>query len=138
MSRTKSTPQPDTIVRISVDLPATVLESYADQAISRNMTLESLLAERLGTCLTHTATRPLYLDDSQHQAIEKVLGRKAQSGDDLVALVTRLATVSVDNTSIPVQGHVLERLRTRCFGMTLPDYLKQLTTRALEAEAGLR
>lgn len=138
MKATKSAASPETVVRISVDLPSAVLADYTEQAMARNITVETLLAERLRTCASFTAVRPLYLDDNQHRALEKILGNKAPTSDDLVSLVTRLATVSVADTTVPVQGHVLTRLKTRCFGMTLPEYLRQLTTRALESEAGLR
>lgn len=129
--------QPD-IVRISVDLPSDVLFEYTEQALARNITVEQIMSERLSQAVSYTAVRPLYLDDNQHRAIENVLGKKAETGDDLVAHVTRLATMRIESTPVVVQGHVLERLHTRCFGMQFPDYIKLLTTRALETEAGLR
>lgn len=131
-------PETETIVRVSVDLPADVLADYTSQAMDRNVTVEELLSQRLTASVNYTARTPIYLDDAQRQALQKVLGTTLSSPHDLVTRVSNLAQMTVEGTTVPVQAHILTRLRTRCFGMSLPDYLKMLTVRALESEAGLR
>jgi len=124
---------------IRVTLPQETIEQYEAQAKARgNHPAEWLMSERLRLFAAANSQKPIVVDDTSRQKIEKIAGRNISSVEELVTLIENAVSVRVDDMEIPMTPQLLSRLNSRCIGMEFEKFLPPLIKRLLEEYAGLR
>jgi hypothetical protein len=78
------------------------------------------------------------LTDLERQAIEQAVGKNITTGSDVVRIVTRAVSISVNECEIPLSQYLLDRLKSRCIGMDFDAFLRKTIKNLLEEFAGLR
>lgn len=120
-------------VSVKLDLPLDVFNIYESQG-----PLDKVLAAQLAKCCTYAAKKPLYINDEQRQALDKLFGRNFGSADELVKAVAELVSISVDNVEVPLNPLLTKRLKSRCFGKPFNQFLAERAIAGLEEFAGMR
>lgn len=133
-----STAAHTTNVSLRVLLPASVAESYEAEARKRGVDVETVLCERLVRAVDHTATKPLYFDDSERQELDHIIGRNLSSAREALGQIRNLSAVRVQGVKVGIRVNVLERLKSRCLRMKWETFLEKLITEDLERYVGLR
>lgn len=125
-------------VQLRVELDEDLVASYQRQADKADKTLEDVLAARLAKAVRYTSEKPLYIDDAQRRALERLLARNFDTPQALVAEVERLNRVTVGGTRINLPPDILDRVDSRCFGRPMSDVLREEVVRGLEVFVGMR
>lgn len=121
------------VVRTTISLPEALYQAYSEGGDP-----EPVIADRLGRCLFHTSSKPLYFTDDQRRELERLLGRNVSGPAEALRLITSLVTMKVDNLKVELKPRVLERLKSRCFGKPFTQFLAQLVNDELERFVGMR
>lgn len=130
---------PSTVtLRTALQIPASVLAAYEEEAKARGSSLESLISSRLQAAVNFTSTKPLYLTDSDRSRLERLLRRNFTSPHQLIEAIEALITVSVGDVEVPLSPTLLQRLKSRCFGKTLEQFVVERTLIGLEEFTGMR
>lgn len=119
-------------------LPEKILDAYQAEADQYDVPVDDLIAHRLTTCVDHTAQKPLYFDDTDRQAVEKLLGRNFRSAKEVVALIRNLVSVKLAGIDVNLSPTLLVRLQTRCFKPPFDQWVAQLVAEQLEQFCGMR
>jgi len=125
-----------TILRIPV--AADVHDELERQAEELKKPIEYLIAERLPQLAQSHSIKPIIIDDEARRRIERVLGRNLSEPDELIRILERALTLQVGDTPVELTPYLLERLRSRCFGMPFDKFVAFTVRRALEEYCGLR
>ena len=125
-----------TILRIPV--AADVYDELQRQAEELRKPIEYLIAERLPQLAESNSIKPLIIDDDVRRRMELLLGRNLSEPDELIRILERALTLQVGETPVELTPHLLERLRSRCFGMPFDKFVALTVRRALEEYCGLR
>lgn len=125
-------------VRLRVELSEEIVAQYQQQADIAGVDLEAMLSDRLASCVSHTAVKPYYINDTDRQELEKILGKNMRTAKDLVLQVRNAVSVKLDNVKITIKPGLLSRLKTRCLGMKWEDFLEKIIIQDLERYAGMR
>jgi hypothetical protein len=128
----------DRRVRVRVFISPAVLDQYQQQADRVGLDVETLLGDRLGACVEHTAGKPLYFNDAERQEIDKMFGKNVYGTRDLLNQVRNCLAVKVGNIKITLQAPLLSRLKSRCLGAKWEAFLERLIIEDLERYCGLR
>lgn len=124
---------------VRLPLPETLLTIYEKEAERTGKSLEDFLAQHLRkTKVLAGQEKPLILIDADRRRIEQALGKGFDDGSQLADSCVRLTTVCINGLDVAVNERVIERLSTRCYGMTLDQFIQETVTRLLETEVGLR
>lgn len=118
------------LVKLMLEIPSDVYHKYVEQAGKEE--LEDILADRLKSCVSHTSTKPLYIDDATRQQFEKLLGRNFSTPTALLEAVKKALTIKLSGVDVQLPPQLLTRLKTRCFGKPFPDFLKDQVVHELE------
>ncbi len=118
------------LLKLTLELPSDVYHEYVKQSPDGDM--EDVMSSRLAACVGYDADKPLYFSDAERQELEHLLGRNLSSASEALAAVKRALTVKLDGVEVPLQPALLTRLKTRCFGKTFPEFLKERIVRGLE------
>lgn len=128
---------------IAVAVPVDVVDTYAEQATG-GQPVESVMSDRLVSCTDHTADKPLYFDDAQRQALERLFNSNFASADEVVDKVRALFTlVSVqdldDQAVIVLTPNHLYRLqeRARMAGKSIVEKAAELALQGINNDIGL-
>ena len=130
--------------RVELTLPDSLLDEYREQAEAANVPVEELLAQRLDSCKTHSATKGIYFNDKQRQRLQSLTGGTVLSdAEDALSRIESaqsfwVALPNGDATQVDLHPNLLSRLKTRCFGSTLGDLIKTETVHGLERFVGMR
>lgn len=124
------------LVNVTLDLPEDVYNLYNER--SENKDISKALSDRLVKCANHAAEKGLYIDDGARQKLDNLLGYNISSTEQLLDLVEKIVSMKVGSVRVPLKSSVLTRLKSRCYGMEFPEFVKQQVTRDLEVFTGLR
>lgn len=100
--------------------------------------------EEIQQLLTKSTTKPstdskqVVITDQERREIERLIAKNITTGQDLIASLIRLASVNVDGATLSLEPRLLERLQSRCIGMSFDKFLELTIKRLLEEYAGLR
>ena len=131
--------RPDTKVRITLELPEALVDLYEEQAMARGLTLEDILKERLHRCQSHTALKPLYMNDAERAKLESALGHNLSSAEQAIAQVTTALMLQVGDVGVELRPQLTARLATRVFrGETWEQVIRREVIQGLEAFCGMR
>jgi|SRR6185437_5384498 len=125
-------------LHISVPLDEKVIEQYRREARDYGTSLEEVIAHRLASCASHSATRPIYFDDQERQVLEKLISRNITNPKQVIQVVEKLLTMRINSMSITLKPDVLSRLRTRHNAGEFSQWLTQQIHVLLEQFVGLR
>lgn len=123
---------------VRVTLPDTIHQQYEAQAKLRNQPAEWLMAERLRLFAGVNSEKPITIDDTNRQKLEKLFGRNISSPEELVKLIEQAISVRIDDMTIPMTPQLLARLHSRALGVPFEKLLPSLIKRQLEEYVGLR
>lgn len=126
------------LVSLKLNIPRGVFEKYEAQASASETSTESVVADRLVTCVNQTSKKPLYIDDEMRQKFDSLFGKNLSTPEQLYKEVEKLLKVNVADIEVNLKPLVVTRLRTRCFGTTFEDFVKQRVTEGLEEYVGMR
>lgn len=105
--------KPDTLVRVQLDLPASIVDLYESQATSESST-ESLIAARLQRCAPHTAQRGLYFDDAEREQLEQLLGGGIfRDAAEALRILHDRYSVTIGGANVRLDGPVYTWLKDR-------------------------
>jgi len=130
-----------TVTKTSLRIQVTddVLQKLDAVAKKQNVTPEALI-ERL--LLQHESTlestKPIVLNDTARQHLEKVLGKNFTTADELVSYVQRMLTLNVGDVPIPLTPFLIDRLQTRAISMPFDKFVQMTVKRLLEEYVGVR
>lgn len=113
------TATPSASVRLKLDLPQHIIDTYERQAEECGVSLEELIAARLCDSTEYTSTKPIYVTDEKRRVLEAILGRNLTSAEDLVKEVRVAASIRVDNVRVALPQDVRKRLTTRHVDKTI-------------------
>ena len=82
--------------------------------------------------------KPLHISDDQRRRLEAALGKNFSHAHELVAMVERSMTIQVGETQVPLTPYLLDRLKSRCFGLPFDKFIERTVKQALEEFCGLR
>jgi hypothetical protein len=131
--------RPESKTRITLELNTSLADLYEEQGIARGLTLEDILMERLHRCQSHTATKPLYMNDAQRAKLEEALGHNFTSVEQAIAQIITATTLQVADVGVEIRPQLAARLATRVFrGETWEQVIQREVIRGLEAFCGMR
>ena len=124
---------------VRLPLPESLLTTYEKEADRSGKPLEEFLAQHLRKTRALLAQeKPLIVTDADRRRMESALAKGFNDGSQLADACVKLATICVNGLDVTVGEQVIERLRTRCYGMTFDEFIQGTVSRLLENEVGLR
>jgi hypothetical protein len=124
--------------RVQLSCPTDLYDTYEAKGRLVHRNAEDEMLTRLATCIDHTSTTALYLDDKARQELEAIAGRSLKSAKDVVAWARSIATFSVAGVNVPLSEQLMKRLDSRRFGKSMPEFVSRTTVDLLEKEVGMR
>ncbi len=137
MAWKSSTPTVPT-VKLTLRVPESLHDQYAERAAKFGRDVEDELLLRLRDCRDHTAAMPIYLTDDQRNELGQLAGRTFSKADDVLAWARKQCSLNVGNVTVKLSTQLADRLASRCFGRTWEEHMQRTVTEALEREVGLR
>lgn len=125
-------------IRVSVFVREEVLNKADAIAKAKGKTVEQILEQQLYRFQDLESNKPIVLNDTARQHLEKLLGRNLTTADELVSHVQRALTTNIGDVDLQLTPYLLDRLRTRCIGMEWEKFIQQIVVRSLEEYCGLR
>ena len=118
---------------IKLSIPDDILKQYEDRG-----SLEKVLSAQLVSCVSFTADKPVYVNDTQRKRLERLFGRNFKDADDLVHLMEKYVTARIGDVDVTLSPALLIRLKTRCFGKPFEQFLAERAVVGLEEYVGMR
>jgi len=110
------TPEPhDSITRITIELPTSLIKHYEDQALAWDRTVEHEIANRLQKCRNYVSTSPLYFTDDERRELEAALGHNCSNPGVVLQQLKHAVTLEVGEIKIELPPNVQQRLKSRVF-----------------------
>lgn len=126
-------------VKISFRLPEDLYDIYAERAAKTGSEPEAEMIKTLSRCRSHNAASPIYMDDSQRNAMSQITGKLVRDGDEIIRWAKQVTTIRVDGTDVQLHSGLIGRLDSRRFGnITRAQLLQQIIPELLEQYVGLR
>lgn len=125
-----------TLIRIA--LSEDILQQLDEQATKANLTVEEFIARKLPQIQQSNSEKPILLTDDERRRLEALVGRNISTGEELLKVVAKALSVSMDGLTLELKPFLLDRLKSRCIGMAFPEFMKRTITRCLEEFAGIR
>ena len=137
MAQPSTIAPPEYIVRLP--LPESLLGVYEAEAERLGQPLERVIADHLRkTKSLVLQQKPIIVTDSDRHRIDAALKRNFNDGAQLAAACEALTSIWVGEEIVQLPPAVIERLKTRCYGMPFQQFVQQEVRRLLEIEVGLR
>jgi hypothetical protein len=127
---------PSTLLRIPV--AEDVFLKFDEQAKAAKKPVEYLIAERLPQLAQSDSVKPIVIDDQDRRRLEQLLGKNFSEPHELISMVQRALTLAVGDATVELSPYLLDRLKSRCFGMPFDKFVAFTVKRALEEYAGVR
>ena len=125
------------IVRLS--LPESLITTYEKEAERVGKPLDEFIAQHLRKTRALLAQeKPLIVTDADRRRIETALAKGFNDGSQLADACSKLTAINVNGLDVNVSEQVIERLKTRCYGMTFDEFVQATVQRLLETEVGIR
>ena len=125
-------------VKITLRVPETLADQYAERAAKYGREVEDEILLRLRDCREHTASSPIYLNDDQRNELAQLAGRGFRSADELMSWARKQCSLSVGEVTIPLSTQLADRLASRRFGATWTEHIRRVVIENLETYVGLR
>jgi hypothetical protein len=125
-----------TMIRIA--LSEETLQLLDEQATKANLAVEEFISRKLPQIQQSNSEKPITLTDEERRRIERLVARNISTGEELIKVVERALSVSMDGLTIELTPFLLDRLKSRCIGMAFPEFMKRTIQRCLEEFAGMR
>ena len=137
-SMATATSHPAASLRLKLDLPSHVLAELERQAEDLQLEIEELISNRLCACVSHSSTKPLYVDDENRRQIEAIMGRNLSSVDDLKRELRKAVSFRVDAVTVALPQEVRMRLASRHLDKSMPyeQYVAQIVRKMLMEHVG--
>ena len=125
-------------VRVVLEVPQHIFTLYEEQGAKFSREAEDEMVERLRRCVTHTALKPLYLDDEQRRRLEDALDHNLTSAEQAIAQVTSAISIQVGDVGVEIPSSLARRIESRTFrGETYDEVVRREVIRGLEVFAGV-
>lgn len=131
----------NTRVKFSITLPETLYDHYVKRAEERKTTVEKEVLDQLSRCKTHSASRPIYFNDTERSELEHITGGWAiESAEMALTRIKQLVKVSVSKVEVDLDDRVLQRAahRAKAERKELQEWITREVTQGLERSVGLR
>jgi hypothetical protein len=130
---------PETRVRVTLELPASLFDLYEEQAIAAgNSSVEDYMQQRLQRCREHTALKPIYMNDAQRRRLEDALEHNIDNADVAIAQVCTALAIQVGDVGVQIPAQLARRIATRIFrGETYESVIRREVIKGLSVFAGL-
>jgi len=125
-----------TLLRIPV--AEDVYAQLEEQAKAAKKPVEYLIAERLPQLAQSNSVKPIVIKDEDRRKIEQLLGKNFTEPAELVRMIERAMVLKVGDADVPLTPYLLDRLKSRCFGMEFDKFIAFTVKRALEEYCGMR
>src|SRR5512147_1692155 len=93
---------PESKVRVILEIPQHVFALYEEQGAKFSREAEDEMLERLRRCVSHTALKPLYLDDDQRRRLEDALEHNVSSAEVAIAQILTALSIQVGDVGVPI------------------------------------
>ena len=124
---------------VRLPLPSALLETYEKEAERTHKSLEDFLAQHLRKTKALLAQdKPLIVTDADRRRIEAALAKGFNDGSQLADSCEHLSAITINGLDVSLSEQAIERLKTRCYGVTFDEFIKTTITRLVETEVGLR
>ena len=132
--------QPETRVRVTLELSASLFDLYEEQAIAAgNPSVEDYLVQRLQSCREHNSQKSLYLNADQCRRLESALEHNFSNPEVAIAQITAALAIQVEDVGVQLSPQLARRIASRVFkGETYAGVIQREVTRGLEIFAGMR
>jgi len=132
-----NTPQQETIVRVTLDLPIACYDIYAERAMAQGRDVEDILAGRLERS-AQWKDGGLYFQPEEKKKLETAVGRIVNDSSSALQRLEVMVKLKVGDIEIEVEPRLLQRLHSRVFrGQTFESMVRKQVTHALRVHAGL-
>jgi hypothetical protein len=141
MSTDVKDPKFATVPEVYVDftVPKPTYDAFKAQADRANDTsVSTLIRQKLIQLGVVDSTKPIILNDTARQHLEKLYGKNFSTPDEIVATIQRALSMNINGVEISLTPYLLERLRSRAIGMDLDKFIAMTVKRLLEEFAGIR
>lgn len=123
---------------LRIPLSEELLKQLTEQAAQASIEVEDYIARKLPQIAISNSTKPIVVSDDERRVLERLLGKNMLTGGDLIKIVERAMNLSVAEASVPLTPYLLDRLKSRCFGMPFDRFMALTVKRLLEEFAGIR
>jgi hypothetical protein len=131
--------QPETKVRVILEIPQSLFDLYAEQGMPASRMPEDEMLARLHRCREHTALKPLYMNDEQRSRLERSLDHNFSTVDEAIMRITQALAIQVGDVGVSLPANLMRRLALRVGrGETWEGVVQRETVRGLEQFVGLR
>lgn len=129
---------PEKIVRMTIELPESLVKHYEEQGEAWGRTPEHEIATRLHRCRTYVATSPLYFTDDERRELESALGHNCTNPGVVLQQLKHAVTLQVGEVKIELPPNLQQRLRSRVFrGQTYQAVITKQVIDGLKRFCGL-
>lgn len=128
----------ETKARASLTLPSEVYDAYERLSRDTRKPLDQVFSERLTACVGHRAQKPIHLNDTERQRLEKAVGENLASPADVINAVERALRLTLGGIEVPLKTDLVDRLRSRCFEQDFGAWVAQIAIEKLEEYTGIR
>ena len=129
---------PETKVRVTIEMGASLFDLLETQAIEKGELIESYIVDKLNRTREYTAMAPLYFNDVQRARLERILDHNITNVDVALNQIEGVVSLQVGDVGIQLTPKLQQRLASRVFrGETFEKVVTREVTRALEVFCGL-
>lgn len=128
----------ETKARASLTLPAEVYDAYEKLSRDTRKSMDQVFSERLTACVGHRAQKPIHLNDTERQRLEKAVGENLSTAADVIAAVEHAMRLKLGGIEVPLKSDLVDRLRSRCFEADFGAWVAQIAIEKLEEYTGIR
>ena len=130
--------------RIEIPLPEPLMDHYRKLAREQKESIELILENQLTRCQDYQSQRPLYFDDLQRNAFERLTGGTVlKDTDTAISAVEKILSFAVNQpgeepVTVTLSTTLASRMKTRKFGKTTEEHIRVEVTEGLERFVGMR
>jgi hypothetical protein len=122
----------------TIEIPAEDHDIYVRLAEIERKTVDQVMSERLTDCSAHNAVKGIWFGDQERKSLEEALGVNVSTASDVLGAVRKNVRVKIGTINVLLKPHLLERLKSRCFGQDFDKWLEQKIRQDLEEYTNLR
>lgn len=127
-----------TETQLRIALSEDLYQTIDKLAIEAGIPIEEFISKRLPQIATPSLSKPIVVNDEERRVLERLLGKNMMTGGDLIKMVEHALTLSVAEASVPLTPYLLDRLKSRCFGLPFEKFIALTVKRCLEEFVGIR
>lgn len=125
------------IVKVMIELPELVYDSYAESAMKGNRDVEDVISQRLVRCKDISGTG-IYFDETAKKRLANVLGHTVSDSEGALQRLETTTAVDVSGFQFELDPRLIQRLKTRVHrGENYEDVMYRELVRGLMTFAGM-